>query len=83
MFVSKAKMEEVVRELLEGCTIPGTHSFHFFSPISSTFVGHKKLCEDDSFYGTFSFAYNQEAIQNIQPKEIDYFSKLQMATKRG
>ena len=77
-FISKAKMEEVRRELLErfnqGGTIPGTRSFHFFSPISSTSVGYKKLCEDDSFYGTFSFADNQEAIQNIQPKEMDYIA---------
>ena len=42
--------------------------------MSSTSVGYKKLCEDDSFYGTFIFADDKEATENIQPKEMDYIA---------
>ena len=53
IYISKERMEDVRTELKErfamGHTIPGTKSYHFFTPVNTNVIAFKRTAEDDSF----------------------------------
>ena len=58
IYISKERMEDVRTELKErfamGHTIPGTKSYHFFTPVNTNVIAFKRIAEDDSFAGLFN-----------------------------
>ena len=60
LFISKERMENVRKELMDrfslGRTIPGTRSYHYFEPVSTSTIAFKYTAEEDTFLGTFNIS---------------------------
>ena len=59
-FLSSRMINQSQQNLLprhaQGRTIPGTHSYHFYHPISANQIGCKYICSDLNFSATFDFS---------------------------
>ena len=79
LYISKERMVLVREELKDrfsrGRTIPGTRSYHFFSPSSEHEISYKRTAEDNNFKGCFSITGEKEISQYL-PKKNDYVACL-------
>jgi len=53
----------------QGCTIPGTRSYHFYEPLSDNKIGCKYVCSDVTFSAKFDFS--PITYQNIKYMEFE------------
>ena len=64
IYISKERMEDVRTEIKErfvmGHTIPGTRSYHFFTPVNTNVIAFKRTAEDDSFAGSLNITGEPE-----------------------
>lgn len=72
--ITKDSMKDV-REMLNtrfelGRTVPGTRSYHHFSPTSTHEIQYKRVCEDNVFSGSFKFLATVEEQLEIDISEV-------------
>ena len=68
-YISEERMEDVRESLKErfasGRTIPGTRSYHFLQPISTSVIQYKRTAKDPSFAGSFNITGENEEEKQV------------------
>ena len=69
LFISKERMDNVSKQLMDrfslGCTIPGTRSYHYFEPVSTSTIAFKYTAEEGTFLGTFNISGEKGKLLSI------------------